>query len=396
MLSSMSEDDYQIFLTKKRLFAAIPPHMCACGCLLLRRGAFEDFLRFVANEHHVLSLVFADENHPFSRNERGIAFYIMHSVMFMLVAITLNLETVAYYLVSILILSPTRIFVDYLLYYLLAAPCLVGCKDSCGKCCGNFIQNVNYVIVAIFFCASFILLWLAAIIICNAYPKPIEQRAVIWRYLYTVFIASSGQELFMIYLQFLDRDNCCCGWLVKFFDTISCGFLGIGAWGLQKKEYEESGGVIVGAAGNQVVPITVDPSAVEMGKNPSGIQLPSPVPEQIQTQQSNQPLLMISQQQSNVPQQPMMMMGGPVQSQPMMMMGGPGQPMMMMDGGQMQPMMMMDGGQMQPMMMMGGPGQPQQMMMMGGPTGMVLVDGQPMQMQAPPNVQYVLVQNDGP
>lgn len=124
MLENMSDKLYEQFLVAKRPYCGIKADIFPSGCLcgLFQPGALEDYLHALANEHHFLAMIFVDRLNPFSKTERAVAFLIMHSFIFMLTSIATNAGGEVYWLISLLVIAPSRIIVDKFLYFLFGMP----------------------------------------------------------------------------------------------------------------------------------------------------------------------------------------------------------------------------------------------------------------------------------
>lgn len=234
-LAAMDDETYKQFLLQHKHYSAIVPDIYPMGAWFMKPGAYEDFLRYIANEHHVLGGMLADHLHPFSRLERATSFLILHSFVFLLTAAYSNLDATAYFIISIIIISPFSIVLEKLLYLLLAMPCGRMC------CCYEFMKCMGKCITGFLFIVGIFLFWISAVIVSNAFPSPAHQRLICWNYLYTLFIVSAAEELFLMYLYFVDIDSLS---LFRTLDCLTCRFLKIGVWGKELIAYEQDHKVV--------------------------------------------------------------------------------------------------------------------------------------------------------
>lgn len=96
---------------------------------MLHRGALEDFLFYLFNNHTLLSCICALKRSIFSRNKRRIAFTMENSLAFFLVAFNTSLITVGMsnslaVLINLFIISPTCTLYNALFHDLLMCPCI--------------------------------------------------------------------------------------------------------------------------------------------------------------------------------------------------------------------------------------------------------------------------------
>lgn len=125
----MNEITYKEFLLSTPIFVGIPAWIYPSGIMCLEPGAFEDYFRLIANENPLLSMVLADKDHPYSRRERQVSFFVVQTFGFFFTCCTSALRnTTSAVLINCLVVSPFMILLNYFFYLILALPCCVQCS----------------------------------------------------------------------------------------------------------------------------------------------------------------------------------------------------------------------------------------------------------------------------
>lgn len=267
-IDSMNDEQYKIFLVKAQSHAGIKS--TSKGALFIHTEVADDFIRHIANEHSFISMLFADDKHPYSRNERLCSFFILNCIMMMFLFFFASgyifhnggnePRKKMMYMYEICVLSPIKVVVSRALYYILCAPC-----DR--KWSADARWYVNIFGHTTMFCMTgtgFYALWRASLVLRVAKDELGENLP---SYIWSVLVTGNLMETFLIYLKFLDiSDKSNLPAPVKALlicvDKLSFGLLRIGEWQRQKVRYE-----MKMTAKRTAVPMQEDDSAaVEEGE----------------------------------------------------------------------------------------------------------------------------------
>jgi hypothetical protein len=283
-LSTMNEEEYKNFLVAAPAYAGIPAR--GEGRLCLKPEATSDFVRYLTNEHSQLAMLFADPLHPYSINERLCAFFILNSIMLMLLmfaasGILFNTtreptrnELMVY---NFCVLSPAKVVVAFIEYIIFCAPFDRKFTPEARK----KVNIIGHVLMFLMVGAAFYCLWEASMVIRIANDELQENLP---SYIYSVLISSNLIETLMIYLKFVDlSEKSKLPEVIRlsliFVHKVTWGLLRIGEWDRQHMaECQSTDAMDVELTG-------IYPEKSSNGDPSSGsTQLDSPVPTQEEDQ----------------------------------------------------------------------------------------------------------------
>lgn len=206
-------------------------------------GAYEDFVRIVANKHTFFSIVLCDDQNLFKPFERNVNYFFVASCGFILFAFSVTLsnldkgalasadKTAVMIVWNVLITNVVMTLMSELSYYLLSCPC-------CHKY-GNRTE-LRSIITEAEYALSFLFILIGiAFILCGSFFIELgmshtgfedQTKVIFWQYIATL-VFQWIQELLTFYFMFIDTlSGTCTGNFFKGLKSATCGFMAIGDW----------------------------------------------------------------------------------------------------------------------------------------------------------------------
>ena len=204
-------------------------------------GYIEDFIRLISQDHVFVSLFLASRFHPYKITERRLSVFINVNLGFFSFCMTYAASNgeggFGTTLLNILVICPLLIFLQKLLFISIVCPCLVG-TDREGGCLGCIKNYGTFTAVCIGF-ISILLAWNGSAAVDDATENDSGvDVSVFSSYLQQIFLPQLAMQLLFQIIPFLPIDsnqasNIVFGFFINIFgflNTVTCGFLGIGAW----------------------------------------------------------------------------------------------------------------------------------------------------------------------
>ena len=231
---------YQQFLHNlyTRLYVGVA-YLYPSGFMGMPPGAYEDFVRIVANKHTFFSILLCDDQNLYKPYERNVNYFFVASCGFILFSFSVFLsneykareKVVIIIFWNVLITNVVMTFMSELSYYLLSCPC-------CHKY-GNrtemrtIITYTEYALSYLFILVGIGFLLIGSYLIeAGLTDDGLETQLnfICWQYIVTL-IAQWLQELLTFYFMFIDIDSeTPVGKFFRGLKSITCGFMAIGNW----------------------------------------------------------------------------------------------------------------------------------------------------------------------
>ena len=204
-------------------------------------GYIEDFIRLISQDHVFASLFLASRFHPYTIMERRLSLFISVNLGFFSFCMTYAASNgeggIGTTLLNVLVICPLLILLQKLLFISIVCPCLVG-TDREGGCLGC-VKNYGTFTAICIGLISILLAWNGSAAVDTATEENSGvDVSVFYSYLQGILLPQLAMQLLFQIIPFLPIDsnqasNVVFGLFINIFgflNTVTCGFLGIGAW----------------------------------------------------------------------------------------------------------------------------------------------------------------------
>ena len=204
-------------------------------CFMLPRGLIEDYWLYVANNHNLFSIIFAVRGHPFTFCERACGFLLQNSLVFFFTGIvdaSLERES-SRYLMTLLVVAPTSMFLRKIYFYLTACPCIAE-REKDGQCLIKLVACLGSLLAFPLVILAVALIFVGAIYGNLAYECGVyidSHFQLIGETMYSTLLLSNIIDFIVPLLKVLDGRICIELNLLFFFK-----YRGLGLWYRQKIE----------------------------------------------------------------------------------------------------------------------------------------------------------------
>jgi hypothetical protein len=227
---NLTDEQFDNFRLHRRIRAGIPEYQIY-GTTILRVVAVADFMRYSLYEHHLFGISFVEKDHPYSREFRGMVYFMVNSVAFVIYIISYQQPSPLFrngleYL-FVLVLITLKIFIYWFIYTLEAR---IYFRDSMKQKMMLRIYN-GLVLILVLFLYYFSAVWMAASIQNSSivYPDWHSTQVAIQSYLLNVVLLGAIEETFLHAQLFIHLPD----GLPRYIKWLSCGFSRIGAWDME-------------------------------------------------------------------------------------------------------------------------------------------------------------------
>ena len=249
-LKNLHEYQQFLFNLSTRFYVGVA-YFYPAGFCGMEPGAYEDFIRIVANKHTFFSIIFCDENNLFKPFERNVNYFFVASLGFVLFSIGLIVGNADNYkdtddgddaatagtanavniIWNVFVTNVVMTLLSELSYYLLSCPC---CHKYGNRTELRTVINwVEYFTSYIFIAAGIVFLLIGGVCadIGLNHDKFSDQANFIFRQYIITLIIQWFQELLTFYFMFIDTNSgTCVGNFFKGLKKATCGFMAIGDW----------------------------------------------------------------------------------------------------------------------------------------------------------------------
>jgi hypothetical protein len=168
----------------------------------LEPGAFEDYLRHLLDEHHILSMYMCDRLHPYARVARAITFLAIHGSTFMVYFAIVEAQETGQpdtaYLIQFLVAVPIQVFVATSISTMIKCECCFRCS-----CIWYLSHEFALLVALVLALLTFLWIWLFLTIVSETGMSTASGMNYIFAYMYEIVVVSAGLEMLLTFRFFV-------------------------------------------------------------------------------------------------------------------------------------------------------------------------------------------------